>query len=245
MIVDSMLALLALGVFSVLLGFNGLMRNTTKNIRGVSRKRKGTATRVREFIGERKWGIGLLVLFGMSGAAIGVISNIGTAPGGTTGPDEQIITPPDFTISGSNPNLTREGYPVTLSKWADQVSEVFNPAIRGTGGGARSVWGLCVDEMRVAYYGADNQWHETSFQINEKGYRWMWTGDTDSLGSERDENPNGERPRTAMEQMEWQNYYVPDTFFPTLDTKFFPDGPYVNKGNQVGGVTADDGAIRA
>jgi hypothetical protein len=154
-----MLALLALGVLSVLLGLNGLMRNTTKKIRGVSRKRKGTATRVREFIGERKWGIGLLVLFGMSGAAIGVISNTGLAPGGTdtNGGGGTIVIPPDFTISGSNPNLTREGYPVTLSKYADQVSQMFNPAIRGTGSGARSVWGLSVEEMCMAYYGADNR----------------------------------------------------------------------------------------
>jgi hypothetical protein len=176
-------------------------------------------------------------MFGVSGLAIGVISNLAPPQGERppTEPEQPPSLPIDFTVSGSNPNLTREGYPVTLSKYSNQVQSLFNPAFKGGGAGARSVWGLCVDEMRIAYYDTSNQWVETSFQINEFGWRWVVNDSENYLDSGWNHNNAGQRPRGMVENQAWQDYYAPTAFYPELDYLFFPDGPYANKGPATGG----------
>ena len=79
-------------------------------------------------------------------------------------------TIPEYLASGSNPNMTREGYTVTLSTLAPGAIAMFDPAGRGN----TSLWGLHVDKMRVAYYGIDNQWHEASFEFDfmSRPLRW-------------------------------------------------------------------------
>jgi hypothetical protein len=215
MLETSLVALGAVFVIGVIAGVHGLMRKEAKKVDGLSRRK--STTNIRQYISERKWGIGLLLMFGISGIAIGVVSNL-PADGPTTPitpPPGGDLNYPDLKVSGSNPNLTREGYPVTLSKGGPSIARLFDPAYRGT----QAIWGLHVDQMRVVYYGADNQWHETSFQINEVGYRWVVNGSDDYMHTERHEVPgqNGRRPNSFLEEMQWQKGYVPNYFYPDLD----------------------------
>ena len=159
------------------------------------------------------------------------------------GPSTDILpdyptTFPEYLPSGSNPNMTRDGYTVTLSTKTQDVLAMFDPAGRGN----TSLWGLHVDQMRVVYYGVDNQWHETSFQINEKGYRWILDG------SEEYMNPNrqgaftaGERRNHILENMRWGLGYVPSRFYPDLKNYFWPDAPNANKGGVQGGLLPYEG----
>jgi len=124
---------------------------------------------------ERGWYFGIILLFVLSSIIIAIIPmNSGNTTIPIVDPDERgDFKIPDFIASGVNPNLTREGYPVTLSTKAPGAIPMFDPAGRGS----TSLWGLHVDQMRLCYYGTDNLWHETSFQINEVGYRWVADGD--------------------------------------------------------------------
>ncbi|MBD3188477.1 hypothetical protein GF325_16725, partial [Candidatus Bathyarchaeota archaeon] len=241
MLAISLLALGALIAFGALAGISGLMRKKAKNMTVPSR-RHNTRSSITRYISERKWGIGLLLLFGVSGVAIGFAANLGISDNGGDDPPIKPPVVPEFKTSGSNPNLTREGYPVTLNRKG--IAQMFDPAIRGQGSGARSLWGLGVDEMVVAYYGADNQWHETSFQINEKGYRWVITGDTDYIDSgRRGGYPNGERPTALLEEMLWEPGYVPSRFYPGLETLYFPDGPAANHTGATGGLLPGEAGV--
>nr|MDO8110763.1 hypothetical protein [Candidatus Sigynarchaeota archaeon] len=142
-------------------------------------------------------------------------------------------TIPEYFPSGSNPNMTRQDYTVTLSTKAPDVAPMFDPAGRGN----TSLWGLHMDQMRVAYYGFDNQWHETSFQINEKGYRWIAEGETSYLNPNRQGTyPAGQRQNHLLENMRWGLGYVPSRFFPDLKNYFWPDAPNANKGGVQGGL---------
>lgn len=214
------------------------MRNQAKKMHSsLSSRRNASRAGVRKHLKERKWGIGLLLVFGISTVAIGVASNLGTNGTTPVNPPEDPAWP-TFKASGINPNLTREDYTVSLN--SKGAGPLFDPA----GAGSTSLWGLCVDEMTVAYYGADNQWHETSFQINEKGYRWVFNGDDDYLESGRDgTHPVGERVDHAIERMEWRLDYVPSRFYPDLNNIFFPDGPNANKGGAQGGLLPYDTGV--
>ncbi len=169
MLAISMLALFALCVIGAITGVNGLMRNKAKDMNGLPSRRASQGAQLRKYVAERKWGIGLVLMFGISTAVVGIASNL-QPPGGTVIPpgddDDNNTDVPNFPTSGTNPNLTREDYTVMLSRYG--APTMFDPAGRGT----TSLWGLCVNQMRIAYYGTDNYWHEASFQINEIGYRW-------------------------------------------------------------------------
>ncbi len=171
---------------------------------------------------ERGWCIGFVLLFGFSSIFAVVISNFNETT--TTGivqepEDYPEVELPSFRASGVNPNLTREGYTVTLSQAG--ASQLFDPA----GVGSTSLWGLHVDMMRIAYYGTDDLWHEMSFQINEVGYRWEADGVENYLSSGRtgDFDTTGERPQSLLESLQWKKGYVPDRFYPNLRNRFWPD----------------------
>nr|MDO8085475.1 hypothetical protein [Candidatus Sigynarchaeum springense] len=108
-----------------------------------------------------------------------------------------------------------------MSSKAPGAIPMFDPAGRGS----TSLWGISVNQMRVCYYGADSLWHETSFQINEIGYRWVLDGDDSYFASGRDGDYGtaGERSETLLECLQWRKGYVPDRFYPDLRNIFWPD----------------------
>nr|MDO8118112.1 hypothetical protein [Candidatus Sigynarchaeota archaeon] len=173
---------------------------------------------------ERGWCIGIMLLFGLSSIILSMAPMFdGTpTPGRGNDPDPPIdVDIPPFLASGVNPNLTREGYAVTLSTKAPGAIPMFDPVGRGS----TSLWGLHVDNMRIAYYGIDNYWHEISFQINEVGYRWVADGKVEYMSSGRDGDYGltGERPPSLLESLQWRKGYVPDRFYPDLRNRFWPD----------------------
>ncbi|MEX2757506.1 MAG: hypothetical protein Q6365_019165, partial [Candidatus Sigynarchaeota archaeon] len=231
MLAISVFALVAVGIIVAAAGVNGLMRSKAKNIHGLP-SRKSSRGNIRKYIADRKWGIGLVLMFGISSVAVGLVSqrtNSGDNDTTVKPPESPVTEIPTFQASGIQPNLTRPGYAVTLSRAG--APRLFDPAYRGSG----SLWGLHVDKMRIAYYGSDNLWHETSFQINEVGYRWVADGDGSYFYDGRNgDNPNGERARVMLEEMQWKKGYVPDRFYPALRNIFWPD--------RAGNLPADNAA---
>ena len=139
MIAIGLIALGAIALSCIVAGGSGLLRTETKNVSGLPRRATRSApVSARDYVSKHKWGIGLLAMFGISGLAIGVVSNL--APAGdpvVIDDDDPDIEWPDLGTSGSNPNLTRVGYPVRLNSFA--LSALFDPATRGS----NSIWGLC------------------------------------------------------------------------------------------------------
>src|SRR5271157_5563071 len=222
MLAISLLALIALGVIGVIVGISGLLRNRAKSINGLPSRKKVTGASIRKFVKERQWGIALLAIFGVSSIAIGVASNLG--PGPTT-VNPQTPTPfngnLDLQASGSNANLTRTGYAVTLSQYG--APRLFDFTYRGLQPASTtgSVWGLSVNQMRFAYYGMDDQWHETSFQLNEEGWKWIANGSISYTNA-------GTRPNTLLEEMQWVDGFVSSQFYPDLPNYYYPDAPKAN-----------------
>src|SRR5271157_786311 len=199
MLAISLLALIALGVIGVIVGISGLLRNRAKSINGLPSRKKVTGASIRKFVKERQWGIALLAIFGVSSVAIAVASNLYST---STTPNEPTATGPMYNLqpSGQNANLTRTGYAVTLSQYGEP--SLFDPKGRVVGGTQTSIWGLSVNNMRIAYYGTDDQWHETSFQLNEQGYRWELNGSVSySTATVTANYPNGVRPNGTFENM--------------------------------------------
>src|SRR5271157_3700827 len=229
MLAISLLALIALGVIGVIVGISGLLRNRAKSINGLPSRKKVTGASIRKFVKERQWGIALLAIFGVSSIAIGVASNLG--PGPTT-VNPQTPTPFNGALnlqaSGSNANLTRTGYAVTLSQYG--APRLFDFTYRGLQPASTtgSVWGLSVNQMRFAYYGMDDQWHETSFQLNEEGWKWIANGSISYTNA-------GTRPNTLLEEMQWADGFVSSQFSPDLPSYYYPDGPTANHNVATGG----------
>nr|MDO8112979.1 hypothetical protein [Candidatus Sigynarchaeota archaeon] len=181
----------------------------------------------------------LLILLGIGSIiTMFVVSNYHIETSSTDVLQDYPTTFPEYLPSGSNPNITREGYTVTLSTSTQDILAMFDPAGRGN----TSLWGLHVDQMRVAYYGVDSLWHETSFQINEKGYRWIVDGDDDYVNPNRQGSyTTGERTNHLLENMRWGLGYVPSRFYPDLKNYFWPDAPNANKGGVQGGLLPYEG----
>ncbi|MHA1891532.1 MAG: hypothetical protein ACTSYS_11135, partial [Promethearchaeota archaeon] len=224
MLAISIFTLAALAVICSLAGVSGLIRKEAKNMRGLPSRRR-SLTRVRTFIAERKWGIGMLVMFGVSAIAIGFASNINLSSNSTNDDSEDDndtnVELPTLQASDQNPNLTRTDVPVILNAkgFSGAPSNPFDPA------NPNSLWGLGVDGFRVAYFGEDGNWHETSFQINEIGWRWKFDDDYDYMASGRDSGDDyGIREESWIENLKWEKGYVPDKFAPELNYSiFFPD----------------------
>jgi hypothetical protein len=220
MLAISLLALVALGVIGAIAGISGLLRNRAKSINGLPSRKKLTGASIRKFVKERQWGIALLAIFGVSSIAIGVASNMKVSTVPDQGNPDIIKGPTDLNLeaSGTNANLTRTSYAVTLSQYG--APRLFHFQYRGLqpANTMGSVWGLSVNQMRFVFYGMDNQWHETSFQINEMGWRWIANGTSGA-------NNAGTRPNTLLEEMIWANGLVSSQFSPDLPNYYYPDAP--------------------
>ena len=110
MLAISILALVAVGVLGAIAGVSGLMRSKAKNIHGLPSRRTSPGS-IRKYIADRKWGIGLVLMFGISSVAVGIASNVSQSgdPGTpVVPPTTPEIDLPNFEASGINPNLTRE-----------------------------------------------------------------------------------------------------------------------------------------
>ncbi len=174
-----------------------------------------------KYIAENKWGLGLVAMFGLSAfltAVLPMASNPAAIP--VLPDDDEDVGAEIFPIvlSGTNPNLTREGDVVKLNRLT--APGMFDPALRQNA----SLWGLHVGQFRVCYYGMDNLWHESSFQVLETGYRWVANGSDESTGSGRAGiYSSGKRAESVLENLQWQAGYVPDRFYPGLKNIFWPD----------------------
>ncbi|HME51114.1 MAG TPA: fibronectin type III domain-containing protein [Candidatus Lokiarchaeia archaeon] len=211
-----LIVLCVAGMIVLVIGLKKRLANANKGSPSQSHMK---IVKLRKFVKERQWGIVLLALFGVSSMTIAILSNLDrTNQVGPSYPWHSYPPMVNLEWSGINPNLTRTGYAVTLSQYG--APRLFDPAYRGNTTGT-SVWGLSVNQMRFVYFGMDDMWHETSFQLNEEGWKWIANGSISYTNA-------GTRPNTLLEEMQWAHGYVPSQFYPDLPNYYYPDAPKAN-----------------